>query len=116
LAFLSCTNSDKIVDFKDDTVVLNVKPQNIHYTRALVLQFIQKNNLKILSDKKSIINGRYKLMEIEFTISEKLMLFFLNETELQAQIPKQKWHKPFQKMILKCTTSIDFIDVIPNED
>lgn len=101
LAFLSCTNSDKIIDFEADTVVLNVKPQNIHYTRALVLQFIQNNNLKILSDKKSIVEGRYRLMEVECTFSEKLMIDFLKKTELQTQIPKQDWDIKLRKMVLK---------------
>ncbi len=101
LLFNSCSNSDKIVDIKDEAVILNVKTDNVHYTRALVLQFIQKNNLKIVSDKKSIVEGRYRLMEIQSTITEKLMTDFLTQTELLAQIPTQNWESPLSKLILK---------------
>ncbi len=101
LAFNSCSNSDKIVDIIDDVVVLNVKTDNIHYTRALILQFIQKNNLKMVSDKKSIVEGRYRLMEIQCSITEKLMTDFLTQSELFAQVPPQNWDSPLRKLIVK---------------
>jgi hypothetical protein len=101
LVLNSCSNSDKILDIKDEVVILNVKTDNVHYTRALVLQFIQKNNLNIISDNKHILEDRYRLMEIQCSISEKLMADFLIKTELLAQVPHQKWETPLNRLILK---------------
>lgn len=98
---ISCSKSTKIVDYQNDTLILNVKSTNIHYTRALVMQFIQNHQLQILSDKKFKIEGRYRLMELEFSFSEKLMESFLISTELQSEVPTNQWDKEIKKINLK---------------
>ena len=49
LAFLSCTNSDKIIEFEADTVVLNVKPQNIQAIAVVLTGTLLKTNLRFKS-------------------------------------------------------------------
>lgn len=87
----SCNSSDKIIETHQNQLILNVKSDNIHYTRALVQNFIQKHALQLISDKKSKIGGRYRVMEMEFSISTDLISSFLSKSEIDTQIPETNW-------------------------